>query len=74
MESDFHIFLLHNRGVAKKPPRTRTWAISRIKGTSAAVLGHVEAPDAESAIKIAIEKFEITNPEHQKRLVARPVK
>jgi len=59
--------------MAKKPPRTRTWAISRIKGTPAAVLGHVEAPDAESAIKAAIEKFAITDPEQQKRLAARPV-
>ena len=54
--------------MAKKPPRTRTWAISRIKGTSAAVLGHVEAPDTDSAIKEAIKKFEITDPEQQQRL------
>jgi hypothetical protein len=54
--------------------RTRTWAISRIKGTPAAVLGHVEARDADSAIKEAIKKFEITDPEQQQRLVARPVK
>ena len=64
--------------MAKKPPRTRTptrtWAISRIKGTPAAVLGHVEAPDADSAIKEAIKKFEITDPEQQQRLAARPVK
>ena len=64
--------------MAKKPPRTRThtrtWAISRIKGTPAAVLGHVEAPDADGAIKEAIKKFEITDPVQQQRLAARPVK
>jgi len=60
--------------MAKKPPRTRTWVVSRIKGTPAAVLGHVEAPDAESATKTAIEKFEITDSEQQKRLAVRPVK
>jgi hypothetical protein len=30
--------------------------ISRIKGTPAAVIGHVEAPDAETAIKEALER------------------
>jgi hypothetical protein len=36
----------------------------------AALIGYVEAPDAEQAIRIAIREFGITNPEHQKRLVA----
>jgi hypothetical protein len=30
----------------------------------------VEAPDAESAIKQAIEQYGIKNPEHQKKLAA----
>jgi hypothetical protein len=34
-----------------KPPKPATWAVSRIKGTPAAVIGHVESPDAETAIK-----------------------
>jgi hypothetical protein len=29
----------------------RTWEISRIKGTPAAILGRIKAPDAESAVK-----------------------
>jgi hypothetical protein len=37
---------------------------------AAALIGCVEAPDAEQAIRIAIREFAITNPEHQKRLVA----
>jgi hypothetical protein len=37
---------------------------------SAAQLGHVEAPDEESAIKQAIEEFDIMNPQLQKRLLA----
>jgi hypothetical protein len=65
---------MHNLGMAKKPPRTRAWAISRIKGTPAAVLGHVDARDADSAIKEAIKKFEVIDPEQQQRLAARPVK
>jgi hypothetical protein len=46
-----------------------SWAIYHIKGTPAKLLGHVEAPDEESAIKKAIEEFKIT-PELQKRLLA----
>jgi hypothetical protein len=45
----------------------------RIKGTPAAVIGHVEAEDAESAIKEAIRRFNITDRDQQKRLAARRV-
>jgi hypothetical protein len=58
----------------KKPPEMRTWEISRIKGTPAAVLGRIKAPTAERAVEEWIEKFNITDPEQQQRLVARPVK
>lgn len=58
----------------KKPPQFRTWEISRIKGTPAAILGRIKAPTAESAVKEWIERFDITDPEQQSRLVARPVK
>ena len=51
---------------ASKPHR---WDIYHIKGTPAALLGHVEAPDEESAIKRAIEEFKIS-PALQKRLLA----
>ena len=46
-----------------------SWSIYHIKGTPAAFLGRVEAPDEESAIRKAIEEFEI-NPALQKRLLA----
>jgi hypothetical protein len=49
--------------------RQHRWAIYHIKGTPAKLLGHVEAPDEENAIKKAIEEFKIT-PELQKRLLA----
>jgi len=48
-----------------------TWAISR--GTPAVEIGWVDAPDAETAIKIAIERYRIHDREQQKRLVARLV-
>jgi hypothetical protein len=34
------------------------------------VIGYVEAPDQEQAIKAAIREYRITNPERQKRLAA----
>jgi len=36
-------------------------------------VGRVEAPDAETAIKVAIEQFGITDTQQQKRLVAQPI-
>jgi hypothetical protein len=55
---------------AKKPAKTYTWEITLIRERGK-FLGHVEAPDAETAIKVAIEQFQITNPEQQRRLIAR---
>jgi hypothetical protein len=49
------------------------WRISRIKSTPAADLGTVQGPDAEAAIRAAIEQFGIKNPQHQQRLVARRI-
>jgi 1,2-phenylacetyl-CoA epoxidase PaaB subunit len=46
------------------------WRIFRLKATPAADVGRVQAPDAESAIKEAIEKYDI-RPEHRDRLMAR---
>jgi len=49
------------------------WRIIRLKASPAVELGTVEAPDADTAIQVAIKEFEITNPEHQRRLAARRV-
>jgi hypothetical protein len=57
----------------KSTTTMHTWAISRIKGTPAVEVGWVDAPDAETAIKEAIERYGITDREQQKRLVARRV-
>ena len=48
------------------------WRITRIRGAKADRIGVVEAPDAEQAIKRAIEKYDITDPHQQKRLAAMP--
>jgi 1,2-phenylacetyl-CoA epoxidase PaaB subunit len=54
-----------------KPPQRKfpRWRITRIKAKAVEV-GTVEAPDAESAIKRAIEAYGITDREQQKRLAA----
>ena len=44
------------------------WEISRIKGTPAAILGRIKAPDAESAVKEWIEKIQ-----HHRPRAAEPV-
>jgi hypothetical protein len=57
---------------APEPPAPRTqyrWAIYHITGTPAKLLGHVEAPDEESAIEQAIDEFAI-EPALHKRLLA----
>jgi hypothetical protein len=54
----------------KKPVVLRNWRISLIKSTPAALVGYVDAPDAESAVKRAIEQFEIKDPQKQRRLIA----
>jgi hypothetical protein len=58
---------------AKQPSqpasKSNKWNIYHIKGTPAVLLGQVEAPDEESAIKRAIEEFKIS-PAIQKRLFA----
>jgi hypothetical protein len=51
---------------ASKPHR---WNIYHIKGTPAVLLGQVEAPDEDSAIRRAIGEFKIS-PALQKRLLA----
>ena len=53
--------------MAKKPDHK--WRIVHLKGTPAKTIGYVEAPDADSAIKKAIEEFKI-EPAIQGRLVA----
>jgi hypothetical protein len=45
--------------------------ITRIRGNRADLLGVVTAADEKSAIKVAKEDYKITDPEKQKRLVAR---
>jgi hypothetical protein len=48
-----------------------TWQISRLRGTPAAFIGLIDAPDETSAIKAAIKQFDV-RPEDQKRLTAIP--
>jgi 1,2-phenylacetyl-CoA epoxidase PaaB subunit len=59
--------------MAKKPkPRARRWSISLLKGTPAKLIGAIDAPDAETAIKMAAEQFRVREADRF-RLVARRV-
>jgi hypothetical protein len=62
--------------MSKRPPPQKLyqWRIIRIRSTPAALIGHVQTPDAEQAIKEAIREFGITDPGQQKRLAAQMVK
>jgi hypothetical protein len=55
------------------PPKLYRWRISRTKATPAVEVGTVEAPDPDAAIKVAIERYGITNVWHQQRLVAQRI-
>jgi len=52
-----------------KTPKIHRWAIYLIR-KKGELLGSVEAPDEKAAIAAAIEKYNISDPEGQKRLVA----
>jgi hypothetical protein len=49
--------------------RVATWQISRLRGTPAAFIGLIDAPDAATAKERAIKQFAI-RPEDRNRLIA----
>jgi hypothetical protein len=59
----------------KRSPREKLfeWS-SKIKSTPARLIGYVQAPDAEQAVKEAIAQYGISNPQEQARLAAQRVK
>ena len=57
------------RTASPRQQETYRWRISRLKATPAQYIGEVEAPDEASAIKKAIEEFDIKDPHNQRRLV-----
>jgi hypothetical protein len=61
--------------MSKRSPRSKMyeWRIIRIRSTPAALIGYVQAPDADQAIEEAIAKYEI-KPHEQARLAAQRVK
>jgi hypothetical protein len=51
--------------------KLRQWEVYRLKGSPAAFMGLVYAPNEKSALKTAIKQLKISNPEHQKRPLVR---
>jgi hypothetical protein len=51
---------------------TRRWRVLEF-AKKARYLTTVVAPDAETAIKLAIEEYNITDPHRRRRLVAQPI-
>jgi len=56
------MFVLREGLSVPKPKNTArrrlpTWNVYRLKGTPAALVGVVHAPDADSAVKTAIEQY-----------------
>jgi hypothetical protein len=60
----------------KRSPRSKLyeWRTTRIRSTPAVLIGYVQAPDAEQAVKEAIARYGISNPQQQARLAAQRVK
>ena len=59
-------------GMPKKPMQKKVveWKVYRLKGSPAAFIGIVYAPDEKAALKAAVKEFKIT-PEQQDRLLVR---
>ena len=60
---------MRKRKSNQRQRRVTPWQISRLRGTPAAFVGLVDAPDAATAKERAIKQFAI-RPEDQKRLIA----
>lgn len=54
-----------------KPKTTLSWLCYRVAGPKAVFLGRVNAPDQETALAVAWEKFNVTTPAERKRIIVR---
>ena len=64
---------MSKRPSKRTPAELPWWRIIRLKGTPAAEVGRVQAHDADEAIKIAIEQYEVA-PVFRDRLMAYQVR
>lgn len=64
---------MSKRPSKRTPAELPWWTIIRLKGTPAAEIGRVQAHDADEAVKIAIEQYEVA-PAFRGRLMAYQVR
>ena len=55
-----------------KRQQQQQWIVSRIRGPRAEYIGMVQAQSAEDAIRKTIEDYQISDPDQQARIAARP--
>ena len=60
------------KGVYLERPPVQGWRIFQKWGDTKTFVGIVIARDPQTAIETAIYRYQITDPEHQKRLMAEP--
>jgi hypothetical protein len=64
---------MSKRPSKRTPAELPWWRIIRLKSTPAAEIGRVQAQDADEAIRIAIEQYEVA-PAYRGRLMAYQVR
>lgn len=53
------------------PKPIQKWRIFLLEALPTLLLGTVEAPDEKTALEIAVDEFEIDDPDQQKKLIAK---
>jgi hypothetical protein len=58
-----------SKRTADKSAKATEWLVYRIGGPRAAFLGHVTAPNRETALVRAYDEFNVTTPAERKRII-----
>jgi hypothetical protein len=58
-----------SKRTADKSAKATEWLVYRLGGPKATFLGHVTAPNEETALVVAYDEFNITMPAERKRII-----